>query len=39
MATTITTIGYGDIYGVTKLEKCFLIFALFAGILCFTTIQ
>jgi hypothetical protein len=38
MATTITTIGYGDIYGITKLEKTFLIFVLFAGILCFTLI-
>lgn len=37
--TTITTIGYGDIYGVTSYEKTYLIVLLFAGILVFTVIQ
>jgi hypothetical protein len=37
--TTITTVGYGDIYGETITEKIFIIFLLFAGILCFTLIQ
>jgi hypothetical protein len=36
--TTITTIGYGDYSGVTVVEKLFIIFLLFAGILCFTLI-
>lgn len=39
LSTTITTIGYGDISGCTVKEKIFLIFLLFAGILCFTVIQ
>ena len=39
VTTSITTIGYGDIYGNTETEKLFIIFLLFAGILIFTIIQ
>jgi hypothetical protein len=39
VTTSITTIGYGDIYGSTAPEKLFIIFLLFIGILIFTIIQ
>jgi len=39
ITTTITTTGYGDIYGVTLSEKSYIIFLLFTGILVFTVIQ
>lgn len=39
ITTTITTVGYGDFFAVTNLEKVFNIFLLFTGILCFTVIQ
>ena len=38
VTTSITTIGYGDIVGVTTAEKLYIIFLLFAGILIFTII-
>lgn len=39
VTTSITTIGYGDISGVTTAEKLFIIYLLFSGILIFTIIQ
>jgi hypothetical protein len=39
ITTSITTVGYGEIYGVTWVEKLFLIVLLFVGILLFTLIQ
>lgn len=39
ITTTITTIGYGDIYGVNIQEKAYIILVMFLGILVFTTIQ
>ena len=39
VTTTITTIGYGDIYGVTPVEKAYIVLLEFIGILLFTTIQ
>lgn len=39
VTTSITTIGYGDISGVTAAEKLFIIYLLFSGILIFTIIQ
>lgn len=39
ITTSITTIGYGDIVGSTIVEKLFIIFLLFTGILLFTMIQ
>lgn len=39
ITTTITTVGYGDIFGITIGEKIYIIFLLFSGILCFTLIQ
>jgi len=38
ITTTITTIGYGDIYGVNIQEKAYIILVMFLGILVFTTI-
>ncbi len=38
ITTTITTVGYGDFYAVTIIEKLFNIILLFTGILCFTVI-
>jgi hypothetical protein len=39
ITTTITTVGYGDIYGVSMLEKFFIILLQFLGILLFTTVK
>lgn len=39
ITTTITTIGYGDIFGVSLPEKLYIILVMFLGILVFTTIQ
>lgn len=39
VTTSITTIGYGDIYGVTPLEKTYIVILEFLGILLFTMIQ
>lgn len=39
ITTTITTIGYGDIFGVTLAEKLYIIVLMFLGILVFTAIQ
>ena len=38
ITTTITTIGYGDIFGVSLPEKLYIILVMFLGILVFTTI-
>lgn len=38
VTTTITTVGYGDIFGVSQYEKMFIITLQFVGILTFTTI-
>lgn len=38
ITTTITTIGYGDIYGVSMAERLYIILVMFLGILVFTTI-
>lgn len=34
--TTITTVGYGDISGITSIEKIFCIFIMFIGVIFFT---
>lgn len=39
ITTTITTVGYGDIYGVSMLERVFIILLQFLGILLFTTVK
>lgn len=38
ITTSITTIGYGDIYGCTMAEKLFILGLLFIGIIIFTVI-